>query len=171
MKKFILGSIFSLGLLLSQNNYPIVLIHGFMGWGESEMGGYNYWGGHNDFIQSLKENGHIVFQLSVGPVSSNWERAVEAYYQLKGGQVNYGKVHSTKYGIIQKPVGKNYEGLYPEWNNNNPVHIIGHSMGGQTARMLQFLLTNVIYFDESADVKEKSVLVGGQQNYMIKSFQ
>ena len=156
MKKFILGFIFSLGLLLSQNNYPIVLIHGFMGWGESEMGGYNYWGGHNDFIQSLKENGHIVFELSVGPVSSNWERAVEAYYQLKGGQVNYGKVHSTKYGIIQKPVGKKYEGLYPEWNNNNPVHIIGHSMGGQTARMLQYLLSQEFYIDKETFIKEES---------------
>ena len=65
MKKFILGSMFSLGLLLSQNNYPIVLIHGFMGWGESEMGGYNYWGGHNDFVQSLKDNGHLIISHSI----------------------------------------------------------------------------------------------------------
>ena len=28
----------------ANNNYPIVLIHGFIGWGPEEMGGYNYWG-------------------------------------------------------------------------------------------------------------------------------
>ena len=169
MKQLFLGTIFSLGILFSQNNYPIVLIHGFMGWGESEMGGYNYWGGHNDFVQSLKDNGHIVFELSVGPVSSNWERAIEAYYQLKGGQVNYGKVHSKKYGIIQKPVGKIYEGLYPEWDYNNPVHIIGHSMGGQTARMLQYLLAQEFYVDNETLKKEESELLGSIQNNLIRS--
>ena len=67
-----------LGLLNAQNNYPIVLMHGFMGWGKSEMGNYNYWGGKKDFIKSLEDNGHMVLELSLGPVSSNWERAIEA---------------------------------------------------------------------------------------------
>ncbi len=26
------------------NPYPIVLVHGFIGWGPQEMGGYHYWG-------------------------------------------------------------------------------------------------------------------------------
>ena len=157
------------GLLSAQNNYPIVLIHGFMGWGSDEMGEYNYWGGRKDFVKSLEEQGHIVFELSLGPVSSNWERAVEAYYQLKGGQVDYGRLHAEKYKVIQKPIGKSYDGLYKNWDQKHPIHIIGHSMGGQTARMLEFLLTNEFYLDESSDTKEKSLLLGSQQNNMIKS--
>ena len=155
--------------LQAQNNYPIVLLHGFMGWGANEMGEYNYWGGHKDFIQEIEENGNIVFELSIGPVSSNWDRAVEAYYQLKGGQVDYGRSHSKKYNINQKPIGKVYKGVYPQWDENNPVHIIGHSMGGQTARMLQYLLSQEFYWDEKTEKKEDSFLLGNSQNNWIKS--
>ena len=155
--------------LQAQNNYPIVLLHGFMGWGANEMGEYNYWGGHKDFIQEIEENGNVVFELSIGPVSSNWDRAVEAYYQLKGGQVDYGRSHSKKYKINQKPIGKVYKGVYPQWDENNPVHIIGHSMGGQTARMLQYLLSQEFYWDEKTEKKEDSFLLGNSQNNWIKS--
>ena len=163
------GYIFILGLLNAQNNYPIVLLHGFMGWGSNEMGHYNYWGGRNDFVKSLEDNGHIVFELSLGPVSSNWERAIEAYYQLKGGQVDYGKGHAEKYNIEQKPTGKIYDALYPQWDEYHPIHIISHSMGGQTARMLQYLLNNEIFSDEVSKIKEESKLLGTQHNNLIKS--
>lgn len=155
--------------LQAQNNYPIVLLHGFMGWGANEMGEYNYWGGHKDFIQEIEENGNVVFELSIGPVSSNWDRAIEAYYQLKGGQVDYGRSHSKKYNINQKPIDKVYKGVYPQWDENNPVHIIGHSMGGQTARMLQYLLSQEFYWDEKTEKKEDSFLLGNSQNNWIKS--
>ncbi|MFL2983161.1 MAG: esterase/lipase family protein [Candidatus Neomarinimicrobiota bacterium] len=156
-------------LLFSQNEFPIVLIHGFMGWGVQEMGEYSYWGGERSYTKKLEENGYRVIELSVGPVSSNWERAVEAYYQLKGGQVDYGKGHADKYKIIQKPEGKIYDGLYTEWSSDNPIHIIGHSMGGQTARMLNYLLTQEIYIDKDYTLKEKSILLGESNNGMIKS--
>ena len=164
-----LFTILSFIRLNAQNNYPIVLIHGFMGWGESEMGEYNYWGGNKDYIDLIRKNGSIVFELSVGPVSSNWDRAIEAYYQLKGGQVDYGKSHSKKYSIEQKPNNKVYKGLYPKWNENNPIHIIGHSMGGQTARMLQYLLSQEFFTDESTNQKEESNLLGNVHNRWIKS--
>ena len=38
-------------ILEAKNNYPIVLIHGFIGWGPEEMGGYNYWGGNYDYVE------------------------------------------------------------------------------------------------------------------------
>ena len=161
--------LFILGLLNAQNTYPIVLIHGFMGWGKSEMGNYNYWGGKKDFVKSLEDNGHKVLELSLGPVSSNWERAIEAYYQLKGGQVDYGKGHADKYNIEQKPTGKIYDALYPEWDANHPIHIISHSMGGQTARMLQYLLSNEFFSDEQSKTKEESILLGNQHDNLIKS--
>jgi len=72
-----------------------------MGWGPGEMGDYNYWGGNDDYVELFKSEGFNIIEVSVGPVSSNWERAIEVYYQLKGGQVDYGKFHSNQHGIIQ----------------------------------------------------------------------
>ena len=83
------------------NQYPIVLVHGFIGWGPEEMGRYPYWGGDLDLTGFLESFGFEVFTVSVGPVSSNWERAVETFYQIKGGQVDYGKNHSNELGIIE----------------------------------------------------------------------
>ena len=102
-----------------------------------------------DFQEYLESFGHEVYTVAIGPISSNWDRAIETYYQIKGGQVDYGKKHSNHYKIIQKPKNKNWDGLYPQWNSDNPIHIIGHSLGGQTARMLQFLLENQIYADST----------------------
>ena len=168
MKNF-LSFIFLINVLYGQNNYPIVLIHGFFGWGNDEMGNYRYWGGYKDIQKILEDNGYKVLNVSVGPISSNWDRAVEVYYQLKGGQVDYGYGHSKKYGLIQKPLDKNYKGLYPEWDENHPVHLIGHSMGGQTARMLQYLLETEIFEDTSAGRKEKSKLLGQSNTGLISS--
>ena len=169
MKRYLIIFFVMLGCLVGQNQYPIVLIHGFMGWGPDEMGGYNYWGGKEDYAQMLRGEGHTVFTVSIGPVSSNWERAVEVYTQLKGGQVDYGKAHAKKYNIIQQPKGKTYEGLYPEWDENHPVHLVGHSMGGQTARMLLYLLTHEIHEDEKSGLSEKSNLLGGVHLNWIRS--
>ena len=141
-----------------------------MGWGPDEMGSYNYWGGKNNYVNMLKEEGFDIIEVSVGPISSNWERAIEVYYQLKGGQLDYGKSHSEKYGIIQKPKNKFYKDpLYPEWNKNNPVHIIGHSMGAQTARMLQYLLGHLIYENQEHTILEKSDLLGKINIGMVRS--
>ena len=154
-------------ILLAQNNYPIVLIHGFMGWGQNEMGGYSYWGGDDSLIKELERNGYKVIEVSVGPISSNWDRAVEAYYQIKGGQVDYGFSHSEKNRIIQKPNNKKYDGFYPQWDNEHPIHIISHSMGGQTARMLVYLLSQEFLISEEG--YEKSELLGKSNLGWIKS--
>ena len=77
-----------------QNQHPIILVHGFMGWGRDEMGSYRYWGGKNDIENELIKNGFEVYTSNVGPVSSNWDRAVELFYQIKGGQVDLAKYYS-----------------------------------------------------------------------------
>ena len=160
MKNYISTFFVITSFAICKNNYPIVFIHGFLGWGPNEMGNYNYWGGDSDICGLLRNEGYQVFEVSVGPISSNWDRAIEVFYQLKGGQVDYGKGHSEKYDIIQKPEIKFYEGLYPEWDENNPIHLIGHSMGGQTARVLNYMLNNIIYVDSLKRGKEKSKLLG-----------
>jgi len=124
-----------------KNNCPIILVHGFGGWGPDELNGYKYWGGLFDIQTMLRHFGYTVYVAHVGAFSSNWDRALELYYQIKGGQVDYGAAHSRLYGHIQRPEGKVYTSpLYPQWDAQHPVHLVGHSMGGQTIRMLAALV-------------------------------
>ena len=141
---------------------PIILMHGFIGWGRDEMNGYDYWGGTIDLESYLISEGFEVYTVSMGPISSNWDRAIEAFYQIKGGQVNYGLKHSEEYGIIQSPNNKKYDGYYPIWDTNHPVHIIAHSQGGQTARMLEYIL-------KYNNPGEDSELLSNKHNGWIKS--
>lgn len=120
------------------NDYPIILLHGFAGWGEDEMLGYNYWGGLVDLKSYLTGLGHDTRVATVGPFSSNWDRACELYAFIKGGRVDYGKVHSEENSHDR--YGRTFPGIYPEWSEENPIHIISHSMGGQTMRVLIHLL-------------------------------
>jgi len=169
MKTIFSGFLIWFTVLQGGNQFPIVLVHGFIGWGPEELGGYPYWGGEYDLETYLESLGFTVFTVSVGPVSSNWERAVETYYQLKGGQVDYGKAHSEKWGIIQKPNGKNYDGFYPQWDHHKPLHFIGHSMGGQTIRMLAHQLSQNFVTDSINHTPELSQLLGVENNGWIKS--
>ena len=130
--------------LFSQNSHPIILIHGCMGWGRDEMSQYYYWGGQRDIEYELREEGYEVYTVSIGPISPNWDRAIEAFYQIKGGQVDYGNEKAKRLGIIQRPHNKIYNGFYPLWDADHPIHIISHSQGGQTALMLEVLLKNSI---------------------------
>ena len=126
--------------IFSQNTHPIILLHGFLGWGRDEMSDYYYWGGQMDLQSELINAGYNVHTVSVGPISPNWDRAIETFYQIKGGQVDYGNDKAQNFNIIQRPLMKNYDGLFPKWDADHPVHIISHSQGGQTARMLEILL-------------------------------
>src|ERR1044071_4978753 len=98
-------------LASASNHHPVVLVHGFLGFGPDELTGtgFSYWGGFNDVAAHLRAAGHQVSAAGVGPVSSNWDRAVELYYQIKGGCADYGARHTAAYaayGAIQKPAGK-----------------------------------------------------------------
>jgi triacylglycerol lipase len=118
----------------------IVLIHGFLGLGRTEMSEIKYWGGiGQDYEEMLNQQGYPTVSVAVGSVSSNWDRAVEAYYQLKGGCVDYGAAHAKKNG--HERFGRCYEKpLLPMWDERHKINIIAHSQGGQTARVLIHLL-------------------------------
>lgn len=124
------------------NNYPIIMVHGLFGWGNDELG-LNYWGGKSSLRELLESKGYIVHTPTIGPVSSNWDRACELYAYIKGGTVDYGEYHSKKYG--HNRYGATYPGIYPELGDNTKndvkkIHLIGHSMGGETIRVLAQLL-------------------------------
>lgn len=118
-------------------------MHGFNGFTDdkSPVVLSHYWGGDKlDITQDLEKNGYKAYEASIGALSSNYDRAVELYYYIKGGQVDYGAAHAAKYG--HERYGKTYEGVYKDWQPGQKVHLVGHSMGGQTVRQLEELLRN-----------------------------
>jgi triacylglycerol lipase len=123
------------------NRYPIVLVHGFTGWGPGEMGTNHYWGGHDSLTATLSAAGYRAYEGVVGPLASNWDRACELYAYIKGGRVDYGAAHARAHG--HQRLGRQFPGLLPDWGEpgaDTRVHLVGHSQGGQTARVMTALL-------------------------------
>src|SRR4030042_3535762 len=143
--------------LTKGNNYPIVLLDGFIGWGRDELAGpygHFYGGGYNDLQEILKNACHDTYTAVVGPVSSNWDRSCELYAQLKGVRVDYGLAHSIKHQHSR--FGRDFTGkaLLTDWGKpgkNRKIHIIAHSQGGMNARMFAQLLEQGYSDEKQAD--------------------
>jgi len=123
-----------------KNRYPIILVHGFMGWGRDEAFGFKYWGGNVDIESRLNDMHFHTRTATVGPLSSSWERAVELYHYIVGGRVDYGAAHAKKFGI--KRFGHTFPGIYSQVSDTNKIHLVGHSMGGLTVCEFEAFLRN-----------------------------
>ncbi len=125
---------------MNYKGYPTIIVHGFFGWGDSDFinkvapyfGGY--WGaGDKGIDKYLMSQGYEAYCPSVGPWNSSWDRSCELYAIIKGGTVDYGKVHSEKYHHAR--YGRTYPGLIKDWGEpgqHAKINIIGHSFGGPT---------------------------------------
>lgn len=130
--------------------YPYVLVHGLGGWGPES--GINdmapYWGASTGSLRTyLADEGYAVFEASVGPFSSTWDRACELYAQLTGTKVDYGEAHAganghSRYGrTYNKPMFVGW-GTKTQGGQTVKINLVGHSFGGPTIRLLTSLLAN-----------------------------
>lgn len=132
----------------SENNYPCVFVHGFMGMGYNSGANHvvSYWGASAcDLIPELNSLGYDCYEADVGAISSCWDRACELYAQLVGTTVDYGEAHSKahnhkRYGrTYSQPIIENW-GKVDENGELVKVNLIGHSFGGNTIRLMLSLL-------------------------------
>ncbi len=121
------------------NNYPLVFIHGLIGWGSddklNDLNVFPYFGrGKNNIPKYLEGLGYECYTPSVGPFSSCWDRACIFWAWLFGGTVDFGKVHSEKYGHAR--YGVTYKrGAIEDLGkpgNHAKINLLGHSYGGPT---------------------------------------
>ncbi len=152
--------------------YPIVFVHGLFGWGGDE--GIDrklpYWGATTgNLMDYLHEEGFECYSASVGPISSAWDRACELYARLTGTRVDYGKVHSAR--VHHRRFGRAYtRPLFENWGAEKKVHLIGHSFGGNTIRLLAQLLTYGDPHEQSGtDPEELSGLFTGGKADWVQS--
>lgn len=127
---------------LQQRGPALVCIHGFLGWGEDRP----LWGmGPTYFpVRSLRRRyttGPVV-AVDVGVASSSHDRACEAFAQLLGIRCDYGAEHARVHGHSR--FGDDWTGraLLNVWDGWNPVHLVGHSFGGNTALALMAMIAN-----------------------------
>ena len=125
-----------------RSHAPVALIHGLFGWGEVTP----LWGAAPTYfplkeIRRARPKG-LVVAVDIGAMSSNHDRACEAFAQLYGIRTDYGAPHAAQCGHHR--YGEDYTGkaLLPCWNAAHPVHIIGHSFGGNTGLALVSLLAS-----------------------------
>ena len=134
------------------NDDPIVFVHGLLGWGRDKMPGLPYFGVAQLGIalgrllsHDLEISHRAMFFPSVGPISSNHDRACELFSRLKGGDVHYGAEHSRIHGH-RETVPSPAAALYPQWNSQHPLHFVGQAQGASTVRLLQHLLAQGDFF-------------------------
>lgn len=141
--------------------YPFVFIHGMFGWGEAaeERKGQSYWGYSSErcIIEDMQNLGYEACSVTVGPVSSAWDRACETYAQIAGTVVDYGEAHSNQHN--HERYGRDYTGksllAKPFDVNTDKVSLVTHSFGGPTSIVLASMLENGV--QEEIEVSGENV--------------
>ncbi|WOL11012.1 hypothetical protein Cni_G19773 [Canna indica] len=96
-------------------------------WQMERLGGLSY------FTGAENKDGRILVP-DLGSLTSIHDRERDLLYYLKGGQVDYDEEHSRNSGHSQ--FGKIYEqGHYSSWDEQPPIHFVGHSTSVQVIRV------------------------------------
>ena len=152
-------------------DYPAVFVHGYSGWGsyDERNSATPYWGlGSTNVENSLTARGYLVYMASVGPLSSAWDRACELFAQLTGTRVDYGAAHSAQCG--HERFGRDFSGdpLIPDftWDSTHKIHLIGHSFGGATIRLLLDLLADGDAAEQASGSDISPLFTGGHADWV-----
>lgn len=159
-----------------KNDAPFVFVHGLNGWGDAD--GINkivsYWGATTgNLMKYLRSEGYECYAASLGPINSVWDRACDLYAQIIGATVDYGEAHSKEFNHAR--YGRTYHNaLVPDWGKLDEagkikqVHLIGHSYGGATVRMLVHLLTEGSAEERAVTPSDKisGLFTGGKSDWV-----
>jgi len=103
------------------------------------IGGFLVPKGRYSIQEGLPKNARVIHVYPSG-VCSIHDRVMQVFYELVGGHCDYGEEHSQFHGHDR--YGPTYfRGKFEHWDAENPIHIVGHSFGGITARALQCYLS------------------------------
>lgn len=169
---FSVGAIAASASPAVKHKYPVVLVSGLSGYSPDsklcKIAG-DYWGGIavGSMAEWLTKNGVEAYETSVGPFSSNWDRACELYANIKGGRVDYGAAHSKKVG--HERYGRVFNGVYPEWDADHPIDVIAHSMGAPTSIIFTSLLAYGDKDEQAASPNDCSELFKGGHSKWVNS--
>lgn len=159
-----------------KNDAPFVFVHGLNGWGDAD--GINkivsYWGATTgNLMKYLQHEGYECYSASLGPINSVWDRACDLYAQIVGATVDYGEAHSKEFNHAR--YGRTYHNaLVPDWGKLDEagkikqIHLIGHSYGGATVRMLVHLLTEGSAEERAVTPPDKisGLFTGGKSDWV-----
>lgn len=155
------------------SNYPYVLVHGMGGWG-----GYDSWNTVLPYFgtttgsisKKLEIYGFECYEASVAPYGSAWDRACELYAQLMGTVVDYGEAHSKECHHNRFGTDYSKNRLVPQWDSEHKLNFVGHSFGGNTIRLLVWLLNEGSEEERKVTAeKDLSPLFKGNQRDLVYS--
>jgi len=124
---------------------PVVLIHGLFGWGDRSRPLFGFAPPYFPLrqLRAAWTRGPVV-AVDVGAATSDHDRACEAFAQLMGVRTDYGEEHSRLCGHPR--FGPDFRSAggrrLRRWDAAHPVHLVGHSFGGNTAVALLSLLAD-----------------------------
>lgn len=125
---------------ISKSNTPIFFVHGLLDFTSPFI--------INNSPTTIKLYNFTA--LKVGLIITDYERAIQVFYQIKGGLEDFGEDfvnNCNKYSPIKlvERYGRYHKGYHKKWNENNPINIILHGQSSGCAIALQQLLETNYY--------------------------